>query len=116
MEIPSSATRVIITVYRKGSRLIQKRTIEPTETVETRTTSRSARFLSSSSVLRKDHLFLESIQTRHMLSFTVSDFVQDLYLKELKLGSTSQHQKVARPMASPEFSIPTLPFAQYDAS
>jgi len=42
-------------------------------------------FLSSSSVLRKGRLSLESIQTQYTFNFAGSDFVQDLYFKELEL-------------------------------
>jgi len=56
--------------------------------VQTQTTSRSAGFRSSSPVLRRGLLPRESIQMRYTLNATVSprvDFVQDLYLKELKV-------------------------------
>ena len=45
-----------------------------------------------------------------------SDFAQDLYFKELKLKVYKPAPRVERPVSSLEFSTPTIPFAQYDAT
>ena len=68
--------------------------------VQTRTASRSARFLSSSSVLRKGlppwYPFKRDICSNYLSRV---DFVQDLYLKELKVYKPAP--KVPHPVSSP---------------